>query len=47
MLEYSDLRTPQIYAKVVERKISEDMANLREKLNSTKKEAKGKLIKIN
>jgi site-specific recombinase XerD len=36
MLGHSDLRTTQIYAKVVERKISEDMSNLQKKLNSEK-----------
>ena len=46
MLGHSDLRTTQIYAKVVERKISEDMSNLRKKLNSATTEAKGKTIKI-
>jgi site-specific recombinase XerD len=46
MLGHSDLRTTQIYAKVVERKISEDMSNLRKKLNSATMEAKGKTIKI-
>jgi integrase len=36
MLGHSDLRTTQIYAKVVERKISEDMSNLQKKLNLEK-----------
>ncbi len=39
MLGHSDLRTTQIYAKVVERKISEDMANLQKKLNSVKEQS--------
>lgn len=46
MLGHSDLRTTQIYAKVVERKISEDMANLQKKLNTATKEAKSKKTKI-
>jgi site-specific recombinase XerD len=33
MLGHSDLRTIQIYAKVVEKKVSEDMKALKEKLN--------------
>jgi len=36
MLGHSDLRTTQIYAKVIGRKISEDMSNLQKKLNSEK-----------
>ena len=46
MLGHSDLRTTQIYAKVVERKISEDMSNLQKKLNSDKVQTEGKTIKI-
>jgi len=34
MLGHSDIRTTQIYAKVVEMKISEDMAKLQNKLLS-------------
>jgi site-specific recombinase XerD len=33
MLGHSDLRTTQIYAKVVEKKVSEDMKALKEKLS--------------
>ncbi len=43
MLGHTDLKTTQIYAKVVEKKISDDMANLEEKLSgitSDKKKAK-------
>ena len=45
MLGHSDLRTTQIYAKVVERKISEDMSNLQKKLNEASKQITGKSIK--
>jgi site-specific recombinase XerD len=37
MLGHSDIRTTQIYAKVVEMKISEDMAKLQNKLQSLAK----------
>jgi len=37
MLGHADLKTTQIYAKVVEKKISNDMANLQQKLNSINK----------
>ena len=41
MLGHKDLRTTQHYAKIVDRKISDDMANLRAKLeNKTKKKMK-------
>ncbi len=46
MLGHSDLRTTQIYAKVVERKISEDMSNLQKKLNEATKQITAKSIKI-
>jgi len=36
MLGHTDLKTTQIYAKVVEKKISDDMANLEEKLSGKK-----------
>lgn len=36
MLGHTNLKTTQIYAKVVEKKVSEDMMKLREKMNSTK-----------
>lgn len=36
MLGHSDLRTTQIYAKVVEKKVSEDMKALKEKLKNNK-----------
>lgn len=34
MLGHTSIRTTQIYAKVVERKLSEDMQNLRERMVS-------------
>lgn len=37
MLGHCDLRTTQIYAKVVEQKISEDISNLQKKLNERTK----------
>jgi site-specific recombinase XerD len=36
MLGHADLKTTQIYAKVVEKKISEDMATLEAKLSQKK-----------
>jgi site-specific recombinase XerD len=45
MLGHSDLRTTQIYAKVVEKKISEDMLNLQKKLNSGSDKTNMKLLK--
>ena len=46
MLGHSDLRTTQIYAKVVERKISEDMSNLQKKLNLETVQTNDKTLKI-
>jgi site-specific recombinase XerD len=46
MLGHSDLRTTQIYAKVVEKKISEDMLNLQKKLNSGSDKTNMKLLQI-
>jgi len=46
MLGHSDLRTTQIYAKVVEKKISDDMTLLQKKLNTENKNSKGKSRKI-
>ncbi|MGC9355016.1 MAG: site-specific integrase, partial [Mariniphaga sp.] len=46
MLGHSDLRTTQIYAKVVEKKISDDMTLLQKKLNNDNKNSKGKSRKI-
>jgi len=40
MLGHTDLKTTQIYAKVVEKKISDDMANLEEKLSGITSEKK-------
>jgi hypothetical protein len=47
MLGHSDLRTTQIYAKVVEKKISDDMSQLQQKLNSENMELQEKTRKIN
>jgi hypothetical protein len=47
MLGHSDLRTTQIYAKVVEKKISDDMSQLQQKLNSENIESQEKTRKIN
>ena len=46
MLGHTDLRTTQIYAKVVEKKISDDMSQLQQKLNTGNKNSKGKSRKI-
>jgi site-specific recombinase XerD len=46
MLGHTDLRTTQIYAKVVEKKISDDMTLLQKKLNTVNQNSKGKLRKI-
>jgi site-specific recombinase XerD len=43
MLGHKNIRTTQIYAKVVERKVSEDMADLEKRMN--KKPAKRKIVK--
>lgn len=40
MLGHTDLKTTQIYAKVVEKKISDDMANLEEKLSGNTSDKK-------
>ena len=40
MLGHKDIRTTQIYAKVVEKKVSEDMSLLRKKFNSGSKQQK-------
>ncbi len=45
MLGHTDLRTTQIYAKVVEKKISDDMALLQKKLNTGNQNSKGKITK--
>jgi site-specific recombinase XerD len=42
MLGHTDLRTTQIYAKVVEKKISDDMTLLQRKLNTLNKKSKVK-----
>lgn len=47
MLGHSDLRTTQIYAKVVEKKISDDMSKLQQKLNSENMELQEKTRMIN
>jgi len=39
MLGHSTITTTQIYAKVIEKKLSDDMQNLRAKLNQTKEES--------
>ena len=44
MLGHTDLKTTQIYAKVVEKKISDDMANLEEKLSGKKSKKKGRHV---
>ena len=46
MLGHTDLRTTQIYAKVVEKKISDDMTLLQRKLNTGNKKSKVKSRKI-
>jgi site-specific recombinase XerD len=46
MLGHTDLRTTQIYAKVVEKKISDDMTLLQKKLNTGNQSSKGKSRKI-
>ena len=42
MLGHNDLRTTQLYAKVVDTKISQDMQTLRAKLNSTPEKKKNR-----
>lgn len=37
MLEHTSIRTTQIYAKVVEQKLSEDMQNLKLKIASSQR----------
>ena len=47
MLGHSAITTTQIYAKVIEKKLGEDMKNLKEKLNHQKDEDNQRLtIKV-
>ena len=44
MLGHSTITTTQIYAKVIEKKLGEDMKDLKEKLNSQKEEDNQRLV---